>query len=248
MPYIQQVLKQINIIEPNSGRRPALVRIIKTPMKLASVILRISFLLSCRNTGVIPNFILNATVTIPKLFGGNPTILKECTDFRRKLLNESIRDAFRSKAFLERCQRRDRLELNSCSQRLFLWVKKACKDVFEDTLYAGRQRLKKKFDRLIEIQLHGNTKDGATPITRGNQDDQDVSAKRDRVNNLSSQPISSTMLKLLSKGPKFALTPSVNNALLLDVETGIERFAYGKRWKDFVDRKEHRRTITSTWH
>ena len=237
MPYIQQVLQHINIIEPNSGRRPALVRIIKTPMKLASIILRISFLLSCRNAGVIPNFILNATVTVPKIFGGNPTIMKECVDFRKKLLNESIRDAFRTKAFLERCQRRDRLELNSCGQRLFLWIKKACKDVFEDTLSAGRQRLKKKFDRLTAVQLNGNTKNSATSVTRDNRDDRDITAKRERVNNLSSQPISNTMHALLSKGPKFALTPSVNNALLLDVETGIERFAYGKRWKDFVDRK-----------
>lgn len=235
MPYIQQVLQQVNYIEPNSGRRPALVRIIKTPMKLASVLLRISFLLSCRNAGVLPNFILNATVGVSKIFAGKPVILKECAIFRKKLLNESIRDAFKTKAFLERCQRRDHMELSNCSQPLYLWVKKACKSVFEDTLSTGRRRLKNKFDRLMAEQL--KTADRTTSIGEENGEETRATLGQARVKNLSSQPISETMLSLLSKGPKFALTPKINSNLLLDVETGIERFAYGKRWKDFVDRK-----------
>ena len=159
MPYIQQVLQQVNFIEPNSGRRPALVRIIKTPMKLANVILRISFLLSCRNASVLPNFILNATATVPKLFASSPTILKECASFRKKLLNESIRDAFKTKAFLERCQRRDHIEISNYRQSLYTWAKKACKNIFEDTMFTGGQRLKKKFDRLVVEQLSRNVTD-----------------------------------------------------------------------------------------
>ena len=61
-----------------------------------------------------------------------------------------------------------------------------------------------------------------------------------RVNNISSRPLHATAEELLSRGPKFSITPSVNSSLLRDVERNFEGFAYGKRWTDKIlnDREE----------
>ena len=68
----------------------------------------------------------------------------------------------------------------------------------------------------------------------------DTTLDTKRVNNVSSVPLDSTTEHLLSRGPKFSITPTVNDSLIRDVERSVERFAYGKRWSDKIlsDREE----------
>ena len=56
------------------------------------------------------------------------------------------------------------------------------------------------------------------------------------MKNLSSRPICEAGMKLLAKGPNFAVTQDVTKKILVEVEKAIERFAYGKRWKDEMAR------------
>ena len=120
MPYIRRALDDLKALETNRDSRQVLVNILKTPMKLASVIVRISFLLSCRKYGTMPRFIDNATSSIDKIFAKNNAIKKECGMFRIKLLNESIKEAFRYKAFLERLQKRHEVELRLVNESICL--------------------------------------------------------------------------------------------------------------------------------
>ena len=45
-------------------------------------------------------------------------------------------------------------------------------------------------------------------------------------------------MKLLSKGPNFAITQDITKKILVEVEKSLERLAYGKRWKDEIVRQE----------
>ena len=249
MPYIQRALNDLKVVEPNGDRRQVLVNILKTPMKLASIIVRLGFLLSCRKSGVVPRFIDNATSSVDKIFAGSEVIQRECKTFRVKLLNESIKDAFRNKAFLERCQRRQEGDLRQVNSRIFTWMKTACRAVFEDTLYTGRQRVERKFRQLIAHQLesrtrahsgHGRDDTDKNPLQEGSEDrppaQQAAATTTKRVTNLSSIPVAPSVMNVLSKGPKFAMTTKINETILREVESGVERLAYGKRWKDYLER------------
>ena len=67
-----------------------------------------------------------------------------------------------------------------------------------------------------------------------------------RVNNLSSLDIDGQKLKLLSRGPNYAMNQEISETVLLEVEKGVERFAYAKRWKDAIRRFQPTGTSRST--
>ena len=62
-----------------------------------------------------------------------------------------------------------------------------------------------------------------------------------RVNNLSSLALDPVTEGLLAKGPKFGITPKLDRRLISDVEKNFERFAYGKRWIDEIERAKNER-------
>ena len=256
MPYINIALADLNNVERNCDRRQVLASVLKTPMKLASVILRIGFLTACRRADVIPNFITHATSSISKTFPENQTIRKECVTFQSRILNESIKDAFRRKAYLERCQRRHlHGVLSEVDRIVFDWMKTSCRRIFDDTMKAGEKRLAHKFHNLVQSKMDAQYmiqnqssqsvngeeltgKQAATEMIDLNQPsetDGEIEGTK-RVNNLSEMAIPAQTCQLLSKGPKFALTPKINASVLQKVEIGVERLAYGKRWKDFLQR------------
>ena len=236
MPYIQRALNDLKAIEPNSDHRQVLVNILKTPMKLASVIVRLWFLLSCRKSGTVPRFIDNATSSVCKVFAGNKAIQKECQAFRAKILNESIKEAFRSKAYLERCQRRHEVELRQGDGRIFAWMKTACRNVFEDTLHSAGQRVERKFNALRTQLIPDDHHPEEGRANRSPQEPREEAPATERVTNLSSVPVPPGAMGVLSKGPKFAMTTRIRESTLREVEAGVERLAYGKRWKDFSRR------------
>ena len=179
----------------------------------------------------MPRFIDNATGSVGKIFAGNSAIQRECNTFRAKLLNESIKEAFRNKSFLERCQRRHELEMRQVDRRIFTGMKTSCKNVFEDTLRSARQRVERK---LNVLKAQANQASSPTEAGKGDRSPpgpRDGEASTKRVTNLSSVPVSSDVTNVLSKGPKFALTKSIKNSTLQEVEAGVERLAYGKRWR-----------------
>ena len=191
---------------------------------------------------IIVKVLDNATSSVDKIFFGNHAIQKECRAFRVKILNESIKEAFRSKSFLERCQKRHELELHRVDRNIFAWMKTACKNIFEDTYYSARQRVEHKFN-VLKAQL--NSRDNTNEEGDGGRSDQsrDEESTTKRVKNLSSFPVPSSVISVLSKGPKFAMTAEIKDSTMREVEAGVERLAYGKRWKDFLRRNKEASNI-----
>ena len=61
---------------------------------------------------------------------------------------------------------------------------------------------------------------------------------RNRFENMTDKVLSDQLVNLLSKGPNFALSRSVNKTILKEVEIGLERGAFALRWKEHIDKKQ----------
>ena len=61
---------------------------------------------------------------------------------------------------------------------------------------------------------------------------------RDRFVNMTDRILPDQLMDLLSKGPNFALSRSVNKNVLKDVEIGLERGAFALRLKEYIDKKD----------
>ena len=232
---LAQALRRLHELEENSDRRYVLVQNLKLPEKLAKTHLRIEFLTTCRKFNLTPRFISDALKPVTSIFAGLHKFDARCDSFSKYLLNGAISNTFKEKAYLERLQRRlyqDLCALN-LKTNVFYWIKSTCKEIFCSTIDFIRPRLEKKFLELKRI----HEKNKLRP--QGFDNDHDVSSSAGqsdikRVNNISSIPLEGAAENLLSHGPKFGITPSVNGSLLRDVERSVERFAYRKRWADKI--------------
>ena len=65
-----------------------------------------------------------------------------------------------------------------------------------------------------------------------------ASGEQNKVLNLTGDDLPDTLLRILSKGPNFALTRKISKKVLYDVEKGIERGAFALRWKTHILSKQ----------
>ena len=105
--FLARALNNVFRITRSSDRQKVLAETLKNPEKLAKTLLRIEFLTACRRAKVSPRFITDALKPIDKVFRGNVSVQSRCNMFKNSLLNESLSEAFRRKAYLLR--QRDRL-------------------------------------------------------------------------------------------------------------------------------------------
>ena len=217
-------LNHLSTLEPNSGRQKVLAETLKNPEKLAKTNLRIEFLTACRKENVVPRFIQDSLRPVTSIFTSNDRVLARSSCFAKTLLNETIAESFRKKAYLER-ERSRLFELIGAflDRYRFNYISQKCQQIFEQTIYENRNRLIRKF-RLLKEKSRNNQSQGQIVNAETNK----------RVNNLSSQGLSEACLSVLAKGPNFAMTQCVTKEVLLDVAKGVERFAYAKRWKDKI--------------
>ena len=213
--------------EPNVDRQKKLAQTLKNPEKLAKVEIRIEFLTACRKNDLIPRFIEDALRPVKHIFKDNERVATRSSNFAKVLLNQAIAESFRTKSFLMR--ERARLSESTASflsQDRHRYILTTCARIYDVTIRENRPRLVKKFQG-----LKMKTQDKLT-----NTSDMDEQTIQRRVKNLSSAELDTSGLALLAKGPNFATTQTISKAVLLQVEKGIERFAYAKRWKDKISR------------
>ena len=246
--FLAQALTNIQHIEPRIDRQQVLAETLKNPEKLAKTLLRIEFLTACRRHDLVPRFIEDSLRPVRKIFSSNHRAQNRCETFATALLNEAISDAFRHKAFLERRKTSLQKEVRSFlgGSRL-LQVFRTCNQVFDITVRENRPRLVNKFNSLRQksciqsdsnsIELNSSTHDepGNTSVSQSK-----------RVNNLSSLVLDEQKLKVLAKGPNFAITQDISQTVLMEVEKSVERLAYAKRWKDEIRRRKTAQTTTGT--
>ena len=225
--FLAAALNNLRSFEPNVDRQKKLAETLKNPEKLAKVEIRIEFLTACRKNGLTPRFIEDAMRPVRHLFRDMYKVGTRCDSFARTLLNEAIAESFRSRAYLVR-QRARLLEDMKCflNEDRYSFIYTTCGSIFNNTIRENRPRLVKKF-----INLKAKSQDKHV-----NKNDMDEASVQKRVKNLSSKELDASGLALLAKGPNFATTQTVSKAVLLQVEKGVERFAYAKRWKDKIKR------------
>ena len=99
---LKLAIAHLQRLEQDFDRREALVRIVINADKTAKTDERIQFLTRCKRAGLCPKFITQSVRNISYVYKNSPLIEKRREVFCKQLLNESIRDAFRTKAFRHR--------------------------------------------------------------------------------------------------------------------------------------------------
>ena len=102
--FIMNVL--LNVLQllsnlPKSDLSLEKVSFARLNSKLGHVSSRINFLLDCRSTELTPAFILHKTSKLNYERQDPPA--NKVAKLRRSMLNEEIKSAFRTKAYLQRC-------------------------------------------------------------------------------------------------------------------------------------------------
>ena len=237
--FLARALNNVFNITRSIDRQKVLVETLKNPEKLAKTILRIEFLTACRRAKVSPRFITDALKPIDKIFIGNDSVQSRCNNFKSSLLNESISEAFRRKSYLLRQRARLFAHIETFLDENHLsYISVTCGQVFDLTVHENRPRLVKKFQDLVKEE---------PPAEELNKLKSPVTGQR--VNNLSSLTLTDHDLKLLSKGPNFAITQMITKETVLEAGKGAERLAYAKRWQDEIKRtNEMKRNAAKNIH
>ena len=172
---LKTTIAYLQDIEKDFNRREALVRTIINADKQAKTDERIRFLLECRRASVLPRFISNSVKNISYVFKHSAVVETHRYNFCRRLLNESIKDAFRTKAFRLRESRR--LHQETAHHHLHHEVLNLAHEVYEDSRLLSAATLSKKFIRLCrESNVEATANPGDYTGTR-----RDVSAPDDHV-------------------------------------------------------------------
>ena len=114
------ILQLINCL-PRTDLSQEMVNFIRYNQKLALAIGRINFPVDCRHHGILPTFIVNKTHQIAKDGYKYRHISLQVSRLQKSLLNEEIREAFRRKAFLQRCLTRSASCLRESCPR-WMWL------------------------------------------------------------------------------------------------------------------------------
>ena len=218
--FLAQALNSIKNIEQNGDRQQVLAKTLKNPEKLAKTLLRIEFLTACRPNKICPRFIEDALRPVNRIFRDNQSASLRCERLSGALLNDAISEAHRTKAYLIR--ERDRLA-STVSDFLdanrLTYVHATCQRVFDVTFRENRPRLQRKF----HARMHQETQVQQT--TEEENEGETAAPKQKKINNLSSLELGEASLKLLSKGPNFALTQKITESVILEAEKRVERLA-----------------------
>ena len=129
-----------------------MVSFIGLNQKLARTLGQINFLIDCRTSNILPNFILNKTSQLNKQTK-KQRIANQVSKLQKTLLNEEIKDAFRRKAFLQRAMTRSAHILES-HQEEWHWLHSQGKKTFLEELQIVKHRLMRKLRHLCESQGH----------------------------------------------------------------------------------------------
>ena len=150
MPYIQEAFRQLNTIL--NVDRIRIASILKTSVKLARTEIKINFLTACRRASVYPKFIDAATRGLNKLDSVQcHRVRSKVDDLKLSILNEEIKNGFRTKAFLERETIRAQQYIDSLDITTRLWILSRSARCFLEEQHEGSMRLTKKLKGLTAL-------------------------------------------------------------------------------------------------
>ena len=120
--------------------------------KLGHVNSRISFLLDCRSLQLTPAFIQHKTSKLN--YEPQAPLASKVARLKHSMLNEEIKSAFRTKAYLQRGLDRS-ADILRGDPGQWPWLQEHCRLIFAEELRTGQERLLKKLGSL-SLQQHGN--------------------------------------------------------------------------------------------
>ena len=159
---LKHAIARLQHIEQNFNRREALVRTLVNAEKQAKTNQRIRFLLDCKRASVYPRFITNSVRNVSYMFKNSSTVEKRRQAFFRQLLNESIRDAFRTQAF--RLREGKRLQQQVAYQQQQGVVDQMAREVYEAAERTSFATLKKKFLNICQSSNTAEAKDHSSHL------------------------------------------------------------------------------------
>ena len=137
--FLARALPTISSYTTRSDRQEELTKMMKNPEKLAKMILRIEFLTACRKAKVSPRFITDALSSVTKIFSNKTAVKSRCDVFMTSLLNESITEAFRTKAYLLRQRNRLSSQIEEFLEtQNVISIRQTCSEVFDTTIEENR--------------------------------------------------------------------------------------------------------------
>ena len=161
---LKNAIARLQILEEDYNRREALVRTVINAEKQAKTNERIRFLLECKRASVYPKFITNSVRNISYVYKNSLVVEKRREAFCRQLLNESIKDAYRTQAFrLRECKRLQHEVTQQQQQWRQQLVDNLARQVYEEARRISGTTLNKKFRDLC----HHSSVSEAT--TRGSE-------------------------------------------------------------------------------
>ena len=143
---LKYAIASLQHVEKDFNRREALIRIVVNADKEAKTSERIRFLLECKRASVFPKFISNSVRNVSYMFKNRAAVEQRRKVFCRQLLNEAIKEAFRTQAY----RLRERKRLQRVAVHHF-WHRLACafaEHVYEEARVTSAAVLKKKFQDL----------------------------------------------------------------------------------------------------
>ena len=154
---LKYAIAHLQHVETDFNRREAMVRTVINAQKQAKTSERIRFLLECKRAKLYPTFITNSVRNISYKYKKNAVVEKRREVFCRQLLNESIKEAFRTQAFRLRESRRLQREV-AVHPRHGL-VHYLASEVYEEARQASAATLSKKFHRLCQLKTEVKSRD-----------------------------------------------------------------------------------------
>ena len=146
---LKTTLRDIKLYEPDYNRRPTLIKTITNAEKMARMRERANFLVNCRRVNVIPKFLKRKMATYSDIFPDNRQVEAIVANFQKKLLNEAIKIAFRTVAFLQREQQRLKKVRQLERHPLTQFIEQRAIEIHFETVRQCRPTLQKKLRDLM---------------------------------------------------------------------------------------------------
>ena len=233
MNWLQWSLHTLKRVFPCGPYREAPWTLVKCEVSYSRCRCSIRFLTACRRYGVIPNCVRNCSQT-SKLFGDR---LLECErKFHEKVLTKLIEEKFR-------CLNHRRLQREAAVRRVYAWMSasSATWSVRHSRIMASfvaeaeSQKLSRKLEALLCKRgsvSNPTAQDPAAPLVSVERQN-----RRVVIENSVADAVPELARQLMALGPKFVPRRSVTDRLVKTAELGVERLAFGTRWKVESERR-----------
>ena len=185
------------------------------------------FLKCCKSNNVFPNTIEN--IHLPQVFE-NESMKSAVDHIKRFIITKMIRDLYRQLSVSSKKMDDGISEnLDSLSEEMKANILSLLNEVFKISMEHHAKRLQNKFHHLKNKRRATEDSEDAS----GGEDGQLSNAENPLVTDLT-KSLDTDEVKLLEKGPKFAIKKNWNETTKVDIRVSFCKLAYQMRWRNYT--------------